>query len=335
MQYRRLGKTGLNVSVIGFGGIPVQRISSLEASRLVNRALDLGINFFDTARAYTDSEAKLGPVLRERRSEVYIATKSLARTRAEMEADIEKSLKTMGLESIDLYQVHNVKDPETMDQILNPGGAMEALRAAQKGGVVKHIGLTSHIKNMVLNAIRQEVFTTVQFPFNATETDGAEEILQAARQNNVGVIVMKPLGGGSFTNAAQALRFILEYPVTTVIPGMDSLDQVEENAAIGGSPEPLTDDERSQLMAAVAKLGATFCRRCEYCLPCAQGIDIPGVFLLDGYYVRYNLKDWARARYRNMVKTDACLQCGECEERCPYSLPISQMLAEAGARLDS
>ncbi|MDD2554303.1 MAG: aldo/keto reductase [Desulfotomaculaceae bacterium] len=334
MEYRTLGKTGLRVSATGFGGIPIQRVSAVEAATIVNKALDLGINFFDTARGYTDSEEKLGAVLKLRREEAVVVTKSMARTKETMAADIRKSLDTMGLDYIDLYQLHNVKNRKELDRILGPDGALAALLEAKKAGLIRHIGITGHLKDFLAETLQLEAIETVQFPFNAVETVGVPPLLERAAEKGTGVIVMKPLAGGALTNSSLALRYILAHTVTTVIPGMDSLEQVEANAAIGSAPLPLTADEKKTLDEEVNTLGGAFCRRCEYCKPCSQRIDIPTIFLLDGYYTRYNLQDWARERYQGLKsKVDACADCGECEERCPYDLPIRRMLTEAAARL--
>ncbi len=334
MEYRRLGKTDLKVSVIGFGGIPVQRIDTTSAERVVERAVELGINFFDTARAYTDSEEKLGVALKAHRDQVIIATKSMARDKKSMAEDIDKSLRTMGVDYIDLYQMHNVKDKGTLEQVLGVNGALAALIEAKEKGRIRHIGVTGHIKGILLEILKTGEIETVQFPFNPVETDGAKDVIDLAGKMDAGIIVMKPLAGGALTNAKLSLQYILEHPVSVAIPGMDSLEQVEENAAVGNDLKPLTDQEREELDQIVGKLGTSFCRRCEYCLPCQQGIDIPSVFLFDGYYTRYDLKDWAIGRYQALkVKADACVECGECEERCPYNLPIRAMLKEAARRL--
>ncbi len=334
MRYRLLGGTGLKVSVIGFGGIPIQRVSAAEAGSIVHKALDLGINFFDSARGYTDSEAKLGSVLRQRRNEAIIATKSMARTAGDMAADIRTSLKTMGVDYIDLYQMHNIKHKAALEKVLSPGGALEALQQAREDGLIRHIGVTGHIKEFLLETLKIPEIETVQFPFNPVESNGVQELLELSGQTETGVIIMKPLAGGAFSNTNLALRFILEHPVSTVIPGMDSLMQLEENINAGLDPRPLSAQEKKTLEDETGRLGTAFCRRCEYCRPCRQGIDIPSVFLLDGYYQRYNLQEWARERYHGLKATaDKCIGCGECEEKCPYSLPIREMLAEASKRL--
>lgn len=334
MKHRTLGKTGLKVSVVGFGGIPIQRVSFKEAGAIVNRALDLGINFFDTARGYTDSEVKLGAILKERRGEAFIATKSMARSRERMEADIKRSLEALGTDYIDLYQLHNIKDMAALEQVLGPGGALEALQDAKREGIVRHIGVTGHIKSFLLEVLKAEDIETVQFPFNPVEVVGVPELLDLAGKKGCGVIVMKPLAGGALRNPELSLRFILEHRVSTVIPGMDSLAQVEQNSLVGNDPRPLDAAERKVLAEEAGKLGEAFCRRCEYCQPCPQGIDIPMVFLLDGYYTRYDLIGWARERYQALpVKAASCLGCGECEEKCPYSLPIRRMLDAASERL--
>jgi len=334
MRYRTLGKAELQVSEIGFGGIPIQHVAQDDVDGIVARALDLGINFFDTARGYTDSEQKLGTAFKGKRDRVLIATKSLARTRAGITADIEKSLQTMSVDYIDLYQMHNVKDQNALQQVLSDDGALAGLMAAQQKGLIRHIGVTGHIKRILVELVKVEEIETVQFPFNPVETNEVRELLEAASEAGKGVIIMKPLAGGAFKKPSLSLRYILEQRVSVVIPGMDSITQVEENAAVSQQPA-LSLEERKVLEKEAADLGTAFCRRCEYCLPCQQGIDIPMVFLLDGYYQRYDLQDWAKIRYQEMlVKPDACQECGECEERCPYSLPIRRLLKDASARLE-
>ncbi len=336
MERRILGRTGLKVSAVGMGGIPIQRVSFAQAKEVTETAVRLGINFIDTARAYTDSEAKLAEVLVKHGDKIIIATKTMARSKDEMARDIEKSLQSLKVDCIDLYQLHNVKDEATLNRVLAPDGAVAALREAQQRGLVRFIGITGHIPSVLVKAVQTGEFDTVQFPFNPIETSAEKELLPLARELNLGTIAMKPFAGGALKNKVLTLRFILEQGFSTVIPGMDEVTQVKENVTAGQNPAPLNDEEKAALTAEVSVLGSTFCRRCEYCQPCPKGIDIPMVFLLDGYWTRYGLEDWAVDRYRPLkVKASECMQCGECEARCPYQLPVREMLKEAARHLES
>lgn len=335
MNYRELGRTGLKVSAVSMGGIPIQRIDFKEAAEVVKIALEKGINFIDTARAYTDSEEKLGKALSACRDKVYLATKAMSRTKTEMARDIDISLEKLKTDYIDLYQLHNVKDNDNLKKVLAPGGALEALKDAQKAGKVRFIGITGHIPSVLVNAVKTGEFDTVQFPFNPVETSGGDELLPLAKEMNIGTIAMKPFAGGAIQAPVLSIRFILEQGLSTVIPGMDDVKQVEQNISAANG-KPLTEEERRVLAQEISTLGARFCRRCEYCQPCPQGIEIPTIFLLEGYWSRYGLKEWAVNRYKPMqAKASDCIECGNCEKKCPYQLPIMQMLKEAAARLES
>lgn len=335
MQYRELGQTGLKVSVIGFGGIPLQRIDLDQGAQVVEKALAGGINFFDTARGYTNSETKLGQLMKGRRQEVILATKSMARTKQAMAADVDRSLAELQTDYIDLYQLHNVKDQGALAQVLASDGALAALKEAKAQGKIRHIGITGHIPEILVKALQTGEFATVQFPINIVELTFVEKVLSLAKELQMGTIAMKPFAGGAVQgNRVNALRFILEHGMDTVIPGMDAVAQVEENLQAGQELPELTSAERAKLEEEAGLLGETFCRRCEYCGPCPQGIDIPGVFLLEGYWSRYNLQGWARERYQPLVaKASDCIECGKCEERCPYQLPIREMLKQADEHL--
>lgn len=334
MEYRKLGRTGLKVSSIGMGGIPLQRVSEQEAEKIVNLALDQGINFFDSARGYTDSEAKFGLVFRKRRREAIIATKSMERTKDGILKDIELSLEALQTDYIDLYQLHNVSTMDMLEQTLGPDGAVQGLKEAQARGTVKYIGITGHVIEVLEKAIRTKEFDTVQFPFNAIETKPFETLIPLAQELQVGMIVMKPVAGGALRDKNLALRYLMDFPVSTIIPGMDSEEQVMANAAIGHSFVPLNEQETQQLVKEAQELGDKFCRRCEYCKPCPQDINIPNIFILDGYWQRYGLQKWAKERYQALpARADSCTECGTCASRCPYGLPIPEMLAEVHRRL--
>lgn len=326
MKYSILGKTGLKVSRIGFGGIPIQHVDKENSRKLISRAVELGINLIDTARGYTGSESLIGYGLEGLRDKVHLATKSMAREKAAMRKDIELSLKLLETDYIDLYQLHNVGTLQDLDKVTAPGGALEALIECRNAGIIKHIGITSHSLDVIEKALNNDIFETIQYPYNAVEIQ-AQEVFRKARGMNLGVIAMKPLGGGALRNAKAALKFILHNPdISSAIPGMDSIEQVEENVSTVDEM-PLLEEERLALMKEATELGERFCRRCGYCQPCPQGINIPMIFILESYYTRYDLKDWAVERYKALSsKADACAKCGICESKCPYKLPIRDML---------
>ncbi len=326
MEYRILGKTGLKVSRLGFGGIPIQRIDAQGTKVLMNQLVASGVNFIDTARGYTVSEEYLGYALEGIRQEFVIATKSMARTREAMAADINISLKNLRTDYIDLYQVHNAT-PEQLEQVVAPGGALEALLEAKAAGKIGHIGLTSHSLDTFRMALNMDWVETFMFPYNIVETQ-AQALIAKAAQKNIGFICMKPLAGGAIEDATLALRYICaNEAVTVVIPGMADPKELEQNLAAVTDGSPLTQEEKAGFLEIRSQLGTQFCRRCNYCQPCAAGINISGAFLFDGYLQRYGLGDWAKGRYAAMEKKASdCLGCGACEDRCPYHLPIREML---------
>lgn len=327
MKKRRLGKTNLMVSEIGFGGIPIQRISKEESKELVRFSIENGMNFIDTARGYTVSEEYIGYAIEDIRDKVIIATKSMARDKISMEKDIEISLSNLKTNYIDLYQLHNIKDEETLIQVMSDEGALKALLDAKEQGKIGHIGITSHSLDLLEKAIEYDVFETIMYPYNIVE-DQATNLFEKAFKKDIGIIVMKPLAGGALDDATLALSYILNNKnISTVIPGMDSKNQVIENIE-AASVE--FDEEKQNKCKEIKKLYTeSFCRRCGYCLPCPQGIDIPFSFILKGYHDRYNLKDWAIDRYKGMQKhASDCIKCGLCETKCPYSLKIRKMLED-------
>ncbi|MDR5658512.1 aldo/keto reductase [Serpentinicella sp. ANB-PHB4] len=338
MIQRTLGKTGLNVSVVGFGGIPIQRLEEDKAVSLVKLSIEKGMNFIDTARAYGQSEKMIGLAIENAnmRKKCYIATKSTSRDYESMKKDIETSLRNLKCDVIDLYQCHLVKTQEQFDQILSPNGAYPALKEAQEAGLIKNIGITSHDYNILDMALDTKYFSTIQFPYNIVERQG-EALFEKAAKKNIGVIIMKPLAGGALDDGDLALKFILNNNnISVVIPGMDSEQQVIENSKVGKETSILTVEERQKLEKIQKELSSNFCRRCGYCLPCPQNIDIPSAFLMEGYYSRYNLKNWALERYNALPnKASECIKCGKCEPNCPYDLPIREMLKDVVEKLEA
>ncbi|MEG0181760.1 MAG: aldo/keto reductase [Peptostreptococcaceae bacterium] len=330
---RVLGRTNIKINRIGFGGIPIQRITQEDTNKVIYELVKQGINFIDSARGYTISEEYIGNAIEGKRDKFILATKSMSRTYDDMMKDVDISLNNFKTDYIDLYQLHNVKIDEYND-IFNDDMAYKALLDCKKLGKIKNIGITSHNVETIKKAVYSDKFDTVQFPYNIVE-DQADEIFKEANKRNIGVIVMKPLAGGAIDNAKLAIKYILSKDyIDVAIPGMDSIDQVIENTAIIDDLN-ITKEDEYNIIEIRNKLGNRFCRRCEYCMPCPVGINIPMNFLLEGYYSRYNLKEWSKDRYKSLqVKASDCIECGKCESKCPYDLPIREMLKEVCDKLD-
>ena len=329
MQYRTLGKTNLTISRLGFGGIPIQRIDAEGTRTLMRQLKDAGVNYIDTARGYTVSEEYLGYALEGIREDFVLATKSMARTKEAMEADIATSLKNLRTDYIDLYQVHN-PTPDQLKQVVAPGGALEALLEAKAAGKVGHLGVTAHSLDTFKMALEMDWVETIMFPYNIVESQG-QELIHACAEKNIGFVCMKPLAGGAIEDATLALRYICANPdVTVVIPGMADPKELEQNIAAVADTAPITEEEQKKFQAVRDDLGTQFCRRCNYCQPCTAGISISNVFLFQGYLRRYGLGGWAKNRYSALEKKASdCVECGLCETRCPYNLPIREMLKAA------
>lgn len=334
MQYKKLGGTEIKASAISFGGIPIQRVSTQQAVEILTACHEGGINFIDTARMYGDSEDKIGAYFEQhKREDWFVATKSTARDFDGMLNDVKISLDKMNCKYIDLYQLHNVATDQDMERVMQPDGALAALEEARSQGLIKHIGITGHKPEVLKPAVKSGRFETLQVPFNALEQQ-ALPLMQEAKAKNMGIIAMKPLAGGALTTAAAALAYIVNSGwVDVAIPGMESVEQVHQNCvAVNGK---ITAQQQMELDELVAGLGNQFCRRCEYCQPCPKGLKIPAMFLFEGYYTRYNLKDWAVERYQTLpVKASECDQCGVCESLCPYDLPIRRMLQQTAVTLE-
>lgn len=326
MEYRILGKTGLKVSSLGFGGIPIQRIDAAGTRVLMEKLVENGINYIDTARGYSVSEQYLGEALEGIRDKFILATKSMARDKAGMTKDIDISLGNLRTNYIDLYQVHNPSMAQ-LEQVIGEGGALEALMEAKAAGKIGHIGLTAHSLEVFEKALDLDWVETIMFPYNIVEIHG-EALIAKCAEKNVGFIDMKPLAGGAIEDATLAMRFVsANKHVSVTIPGMAEISELEQNLAAINDTTPLSDAENAKIDAIRSELGTQFCRRCGYCAPCSVGIVIPNMFVFEGYLARYGLADWAKGRYDTQAKTASdCIGCGVCETRCPYNLPIREML---------
>jgi aryl-alcohol dehydrogenase-like predicted oxidoreductase len=325
----RLGKTGLEVSRVGIGGIPLQRPSEKEAIQVVHRALDLGINFIDTAAGYGNSEERIGKALAGRRDQAIIATKSGRTGKAEAAAELERSLKRLQTDVIDIWQLHNISNAEKYAQVTGPGGSLEAAQEALQAGKIRHIGLSGHNLDIAMEAVKSGLFETIQFPFNYVTREPADELIPLAQEHDVGFIGMKPFAGGMLGDANLSIKYALQFDSVVPDPGIQKVEEIEEIVAIVESGDwALTPQELEQIEARRAELGTQFCRQCGYCQPCPEGVPISMVMITQGMW-----KLWPRETFfewigRVIDGARNCVQCGECEVKCPYQLPIREMIVE-------
>ncbi|MBM4463160.1 MAG: aldo/keto reductase [Chloroflexi bacterium] len=332
MEMVRLGKTGLMVSRLGFGGIPIQRLGEAEAVLLVKRCLELGINFYDTANAYTTSEGFIGKAIDGRREELVLATKSTSRNPEKVMKHLQLSLERLGVDTIDLYQLHGVDDLETYNSMVASGGMLTTLEKARSQEKIRHIGISSHSLDVAKLAAQSGHFETVQFPFNFVAREAADELIPLCRRNDVGFIAMKPMGGGMLESASLAMKFLMQFPGVHPIVGVDTIEQMEELVRIVEGDLSITPEEQRRMEQIATELGSRYCRHCYYCQPCPQDILICEVMVFPTYLKRsvpaFYLSGWVAD---NMEKAQTCTECGECEGRCPFKLPIREMLGDSVA----
>ncbi|MEW6443999.1 MAG: aldo/keto reductase, partial [bacterium] len=286
MKSIRLGRTGLIVSELGFGGIPIVSLSMEQAVSVVRHCFDLGVTFFDTATMYGDSESKIGTALESVRERVVLATKTMKRDAEGAAKHLEQSLRSLRTAAIDLYQIHQIAKPETLEQVLAPGGAYEALRKARSEGKIRSVGFSSHNVQTAVQACNTGLFETVQVPFNFIEQDPAKELFRVARERDMGVIGMKPLAGGVLGRADLCFRFLQQYEAVLPIPGVKAREEMDEIVGLYRDRRPLSEAERREIERIRSELGTRFCRRCEYCLPCEQGVQVPIVLGFRGFASR-------------------------------------------------
>lgn len=328
MKKVKLGNTGLIVSEVGFGGIPIIPLTMEDGTAVVRHGYDLGITLFDTANVYGDSEKKLGQALYDVREKVVIATKTLGRDAATAEKHIRRSLENLQTDHIDIYQLHNISNEDALSQVLALGGAYEAAQKAREEGAIRFIGFSSHNVKFAARVCRMGLFSTVQIPFNFIETEAMEEIFGVAREMGMGVIGMKPLGGGLLQRADLCINFLRRYPDVIPIPGVVSKTEMDEIVSLYRTRPPLTEEDLAAMEKIRADLGTRFCRRCGYCLPCEKGVRIPEVMAFKPVLKRLQMESALKFSRDALKSAENCDQCGACIERCPYELPIPEMLDE-------
>jgi len=330
MDKIRLGKTDVMVSRLGFGGIPIQKPSEEEAIRIVSSCFDLGINFFDTSRVYTTSEERIGKALAGRREEAIIATKTVSRTAEKISEDLAKSLEQLGTDYVDLYQFHNVSTEDDLKTVIAPGGLLGVVRRAKEEGTVRHIGITSHRLDVAREAVKADCFETVMIALNFVNTEAADDLLAVAKEHDTGVIVMKSMAGGMLENPVLAFKYLMQFPDVLPLIGIAKEEEMEENIRIVEAGEPITEDDQREMDRIRRELGTGFCRMCNYCQPCSQQIMISAIMYTKVAITRFDPKRIFEGEWNTfMEKVPDCIDCGECEGRCPYNLPVRERIKEA------
>jgi len=329
MDKVRFGKTELLVSKIAFGGIPIQRVSVPEAVALVRGAIALGVNFIDTANAYSDSEEKIGLAIKGMaRDSLVLATKSTARDKKTMLENLDLSLRRLGVDYVDLFQLHNVSSAETYDTVFGAGGAYEGLMEAVIAGKVRFPAFSSHSVPLACRMMREGRFASVQLPFNYVDDTAAQEAIPLAKKMDMGFIAMKPFGGGLLNDAKLSIKFLAQFDNIVPDPGVEKLSEMEEIVRIAESGETLTADDIASIEKIKAELGSRWCHRCDYCQPCTEGIAISSVLTVESLIKRMPYQRVFEMAEQAMETARGCSECRTCMERCPYKLSIPELIKE-------
>jgi len=330
MKKVRFGKTGLLVSRVAFGGIPIMRVSKAEAAKLIREAIDLGINFFDTANRYMDSEEKIGEGIREvRREDLVIASKSTAKDKKKFNEHLDLSLKRLGVNYIDIYQLHNVASETQRNAVFAPGGALEGLLEAVNAGKVRFPAFSSHNLPIAAEIMKSGSFDVAQLPFNYIDSDAEKELIPLAKELDMGFIAMKPMGGGRLDNAGLSFRYLLQYDNIIPDPGIEKIEEIREIVSIVEKDEPLSERDKEEIEKLQSEFGPTWCHRCDYCQPCPQGILISMVLPEKRMITRLNPEAARILIGASIEKARTCVECGACMTRCPYHLEIPKLLKQS------
>lgn len=334
-----LGKTGIKVKKLGFGAMFLPRISKEESDKVLNRALDLGINYFDTSSAYQDSEEKLGRVLSSRKRDYVITSRAIS-WKMGMDAfkkEFEQSFQRLQLNIIDFYGFHAVNQPNDLEMVMKE--PLNFLKEAKAKGRIRHIAITGHNPVTMTEALKTGEFEMAMFPFNVIEKEPLDTLIDAANRLGVASSIMKPLAGGVIESKTLALRFFLNHPIGVITPGMSSIQELEANYKVIDENKPLSLGELKKLEDEVASLGKEFCRRCSYCMPCEHNIMIPFVHMIHmkcyGKEMNNDVAYTLELAKRMLPGLEACDECNQCVEKCPYTLPTPRRVKELRELLSS
>ncbi len=320
----RLGKTNIIANKNAFGALPIQRISDKEAVYLLQKAHDAGMDLFDTARFYSDSEKKLGLAFHDRRNKLIITSKTMAKNAADLKKDLETSLRELQTDYIDIYQLHNVAF------CAKPGdesGLYDALLWAKEKGYIRHIGITNHRLNVAEEAIDSGLYETLQFPFCYLSGEKELKLVNACKEADMGFIAMKALSGGLITNSAAAYAFLAQYDHVLPIWGIQRERELDEFISYMDHPPVLNEEFSAFIEKERIELQGEFCRSCGYCMPCPVGIEINNCarmsLLMRRSPTEMQLTEEVQAK---MKKIEDCLHCNQCKSKCPFGLDTPTLL---------
>jgi aryl-alcohol dehydrogenase-like predicted oxidoreductase len=324
MKKIRLGKTNLMVTKTAFGVLPLQRVEMNEAVRILQKAYENGINFYDTARGYTDSEEKIGNALSDVRKDIIIATKTQARTKDQLLKHLETSLKKLKTDYIDIYQLHNHDQLPFQD---DPESLYHVLLEAKASGAIRHIGITNHRHKLAMEAINTGMFETLQFPFSLLASTLDVDLVEACKKKDMGFIAMKALSGGLITHVPAAFAYLRQYENVVPIWGIQRESELDQFIELEKNPPVLDETMQKQIEKDRAELAGNFCRGCGYCMPCPVEIPINmaarlSLMLMRAPYRNFLSEGW----YKEMMKIEDCTECGNCKDQCPYELDTPALL---------
>ena len=334
MEKVRLGRTNLRVKKMGWGGIPIQRVSEQEGIAVVQAVVEMGVDLLDTARGYTNSEYRIGLALKKANKPVILSSKSPVRSEKIYE-EVQESLRQLQAQKINIYHLHNVSKVEDYQKVMEPGGAYEGLQRAKAEGLIDHIGLTSHSLDLLEKVLQEDHFDVIMACYSFLEPEAAKKVFPLARAKDVGLLTMKPFSGGVIEDAGLALRFVLSTPDIIPIPGMETMTMAQENWKIFTAVHPLSEDDQARIQQVRQQFDRQFCRRCDYCQPCSEGINIQLMMGLKSVIRRFGSPDeisWIKGLAE---KARNCTECGDCLPRCPYQLPIPELIKNNLAWYDS
>ncbi len=325
MKKIRLGRSEMMVTKIGFGGIPIQRLTEEDAVKVVQSALDQGINWIDTANSYGTSEERIGRAIRNYdRHSIKIFTKGSGADLNTIRKQIELSLQRMNLSYLDLYQFHFVPSEAVWEDMCKNGTVDEILHLREKG-LIRHVGASAHTIEAMLAVMEHPEIEVIQFPFNLIMEENGLKVLEKCKAMDTGFITMKPFGGGMLENASACIRFLLQYPEVVLDPGFETIAELKEVIALCEEDAPLSADDRAAIERLKKELGSSFCRRCGYCTPCPHDVSIIPLMTMESLIKRFHPEQILSGWIAEAVESHKnCVECGECEEKCPYKLSIRE-----------